>query len=148
MANPEIPTKRQRIVELRLDHPDWTLLEIANQAAARPSYVAQVLRKSGLLESYFDLYTTTGDLNSVYSPQFRGVLGFRDVGAARRSIARIDELYVHFERLGDRAGQHHAMVIALTGMNRARFSGKLDEAEIFRDWLLQRSAVNRLRRAA
>ncbi|MCI0485502.1 MAG: hypothetical protein L0229_02770, partial [Blastocatellia bacterium] len=57
------------------------------------------------------------------------------VEAAKQSVARIAELYEHFERIGDRAGQHHAEVLALTGRNRARWSGKAEEARIFEDWL-------------
>ena len=49
---------------------------------------------------------------------------------------RIDRLYRYFERLGDRAGQHHAEVFALTGRNRARWSGKKEEAEVFMNWLV------------
>jgi hypothetical protein len=71
----------------------------------------------------------------VYTRYFRNVLAFRNVEAARESVQRIDRLYNYFERLGDRAGQHQAMVMALTGKNRARWSGKLEESEVFSEWL-------------
>ena len=105
------------------------------QVKARPSYVAQVLQSAGHLDGYFDLYTTTGREQNVYTRYFRNVLHFRNPEAARESVARIDRLYNYFERLGDRAGQHQAMVLALTGKNRARWSGKPDESQIFSDWL-------------
>ena len=113
------------------------IAEIVRQVKARPSYVAQVLQSAGLLEGYFDLYTTTGREQNVYSRYFRNVLAFRNPEAARESVRRIDRLYNYFERLGDRAGQHQAMVLALTGKNRARWSGKAEEAQIFSEWLAQ-----------
>ena len=63
------------------------------------------------------------------------MLHFRNVEAARESVQRIDRLYNYFERLGDRAGQHQAMILALTGKNRARWSGKTEESQVFSDWL-------------
>jgi hypothetical protein len=111
------------------------VLEIARRVGARTSYVAQVLQQAGLLDGYFDLYTSTGKEQNIYSRFFRNVLSFKSVEAARESVTRIDSLYRFFEELGDRAGQHHAMVLALMGKNRARWSGKLDEAQVFSDWL-------------
>ena len=49
---------------------------------ARPSYVAQVLQQAGHLDGYFDLYTTTGREQNVYTRYFRNVLHFRNVEAA------------------------------------------------------------------
>ncbi|HEY1403735.1 MAG TPA: hypothetical protein VGB05_06380, partial [Pyrinomonadaceae bacterium] len=102
---------------------------------ARPSYVAQVLQSAGHLSGYFDLYTTTGREQNVYTRFFRNVLSFKTVEAARESVQKIDRLYNYFERLGDRAGQHQAMVLALTGKNRARWSGKHEESAVFNEWL-------------
>jgi hypothetical protein len=128
-------TKKDQI--LRLFRQGMTQLdEIARQVGTRPSYVASVLQAAGLLTGYFDLYTTTNRDQNSYSRFFRGALGFKSVDAARDSVRRIDELYRYFERLGDRAGQHHAEVLALTGRNRARWSGKKEEAEIFMHWLV------------
>ena len=111
------------------------IAEIVRRVKARPSYVAQVLQSAGHLEGYFDLYTTTGKEQNVYTRFFRNVLSFKTVEAARESVQRIDRLYNYFERLGDRAGQHQAMVLALTGKNRARWSGKQEEALVFSEWL-------------
>ena len=109
--------------------------QIVRHVAARPTYVAQVLQNAGLITGYFDLYTTTAREQNVYSRFFRNVLSFKTVEAARESVRKIDRLYNYFERLGDRAGQHQAMVLALTGKNRARWSGKQEEAQIFSEWL-------------
>ena len=111
------------------------IAQIVRRVGARPSYVAQVLQGAGLLTGYFDLYTTTAREQNVYTRFFRNVLSFKTVEAARESVRRIDRLYNYFERLGDRAGQHQAMVLALTGKNRARWSGKQEESEIFNEWL-------------
>ncbi len=111
------------------------IAQIVRRVAARPSYVAQVLQNAGRLTGYFDLYTTTAREQNVYTRFFRNVLSFRTVAAARESVEKIDRLYNYFERLGDRAGQHQAMVLALTGKNRARWSGKHEEAQVFSEWL-------------
>ena len=111
------------------------IAQIVRKVAARPSYVAQVLQGAGLLTGYFDLYTTTAREQNVYSRFFRNVLSFKTIESAKESVGRIDRLYNYFERLGDRAGQHQAMVLALTGKNRARWSGKQEESEVFNEWL-------------
>ena len=127
-------TKKEQIVSL-FESGTKDIAEIVRRVKARPSYVAQVLQQAGHLDGYFDLYTTTGREQNVYTRYFRNVLHFRNVEAARESVARIDRLYNYFERLGDRAGQHQAMILALTGKNRARWSGKAEESQIFSDWL-------------
>lgn len=127
-------TKKEQILGL-YEQGTTDIAEIVRQVKARPSYVAQVLQSAGHLEGYFDLYTTTRRDHNVYTRYFRNVLAFRSVDAARESVQRIDRLFNYFERLGDRAGQHQAMVLALTGKNRARWSGKLEEAQVFSDWL-------------
>lgn len=128
------PTKKDQV--LNLYHQGITdVAAIGRQTKIHPSYVAQVLRQAGLLTGYFDLYTSTNADQNVYSRFFRHVLSFKNVEAAKKSIDRIDSLYQYFEEIGDRAGQHQAMVLALTGKNRARWSGKHEEAKIFSDWL-------------
>lgn len=129
-------TKKELILEL-YEAGTTDIAEIVRRIHARPSYVAQVLQQAGHLEGYFDLYTTTGREQNVYTRYFRNVLAFRTVEAARESVGKIDRLYNYFERLGDRAGQHQAMVLALTGKNRARWSGKHEEANVFSEWLAQ-----------
>ena len=127
-------TKKEQILSL-YEGGTTDIAEIVRAVKARPSYVAQVLQTAGHLDGYFDLYTTTGREQNVYTRYFRNVLAFRNPEAARESVKRIDRLYNYFERMGDRAGQHQAMVLALTGKNRARWSGKTEEAQIFSEWL-------------
>lgn len=127
-------TKKEKILALYKEGVT-DIARISRETDARPSYVAQVLQGEGLISGYFDLYTTTGMEQNVYSRFFRNVLSFKTVDAARESVKKIDRLYNYFERLGDRSGQHQAMVIALIGKNRARWSGKKEEAEVFNEWL-------------
>ena len=127
-------SKKEQILAL-YEAGKTDVAEIVRLVRARPSYVAQVLQTAGHLTGYFDLYTTTGREQNVYTRFFRNVLSFKSPEAARESVEKIDRLYNYFERLGDRAGQHQAMVLALTGKNRARWSGKAEEAQIFSEWL-------------
>ena len=130
----ETRSKKEQILAL-YESGMTDIAQIVRRVTARPSYVAQVLQGAGLISGYFDLYTTTAREQNVYSRFFRNVLSFKTVEASRESVARIDRLYNYFERLGDRAGQHQAMVLALTGKNRARWSGKQEESEVFSEWL-------------
>jgi hypothetical protein len=114
--------------------------ELAMITGSRPSYVASVLQAADLVSGYFDLYTTTAHPMNVYSRFFAGKLGYKDEAKARESIKLIDRYYHQFELAGDRAGQHHALMMAMTMFNRARWTGKADEAEIFRQWLISRLA--------
>lgn len=127
-------TKKEQIIAL-FESGTTDIAAIVRQVAARPSYVAQVLQQAGYLTGYFDLYTTTAREQNIYSRFFRNVLSFKTVEASRESVQKIDRLFNYFERLGDRAGQHQAMVLALTGKNRARWSGKAEESQIFSEWL-------------
>jgi hypothetical protein len=118
--------------------------DLAMITGARPSYVASVLQAAGLMSGYFDLYTTTSHPMNVYSKFFAGKLGYKDEATARRSVEMIESYYRQFETAGDRAGQHHALMMAMTMFNRARWTRKSREAEIFRQWLLARLAEARL----
>ncbi len=127
-------SKKQQILDLYTEG-ETDLAALSRRVEARPSYIANVLQQAGLLTGYYDLYTTTAREQNIYSRFFRNVLSFKSIETAQASVRQIERLYNYFERLGDRAGQHQAMIIALTGKNRARWSGKHAEAQIFSDWL-------------
>jgi hypothetical protein len=112
--------------------------DLAMITRARPSYIASVLQEAGLMSGYFDLYTTTSHPMNVYSKFFAGRLGYRDEATARQSVELIERYYRQFETAGDRAGQHHALMMAMTMFDRARWTRKPREAEIFRQWLVAR----------
>jgi hypothetical protein len=109
---------------------------IAAISKARPSYVGSVLQKEGLIDNYYDLYTSTAYPMNVYSKHFRGKLGFKDVETARRGVETLESAYQYFAGIADRAGQHHSLEMGLTMLDRARWTGKLPEAEIYRQWLV------------
>jgi hypothetical protein len=134
-AGEEAASKKEQILALYhsgIEHVE----ELAMLTQSRPSYVGSVLQEEGLEEGYFDLYTSTAHPMNVYSKYFAGKLGFRDVETAEESVRTIDRLYRQFALARDRAGQHHALLMALTMYDRARWTGKEDEAEPFRRWLL------------
>src|SRR5215208_1155458 len=131
------PSKKDQIVSLFLSGMG-EVEDIAVITGARPSYVASVLQEAGLHSGYFDLYTSTSQPQNVYSKFFAGKLGFKDVETAAESVALIDRLYRQFEFAGDRAGQHHALSMALTMFDRARWTGKGREAGVFLNWLTAR----------
>src|SRR2546421_8578369 len=100
-------TKKEQILSL-YERGTRDIAEIVRRIKARPSYVAQVLQTAGHLDGYFDLYTTTGREQNVYTRYFRNVLHFRNVEAARESAAPIERLFNYFARLVDRAAHHPA----------------------------------------
>jgi hypothetical protein len=136
-AVPPRPSKKDQILSLFTsgitEVPDIALI-----THSRPSYVASVLTAAKLPVDYHDLYTTTSHPMNVYSKFFAGQLGFRDEAAARASVALIDHYYRQFALAEDRAGQHHALLMALTMFDRARWTDKPAEAAIFRRWLTDR----------
>ena len=131
------PSKKDQIIALFLSGMG-EVEDIAIITGSRPSYVGAVLQEAGLVSGYFDLYTSTAHPMNVYSKFFANKLSFRDEESARASVELIDRLHGQFEFAGDRAGQHHALSMALTMFDRARWTGKGREAEVFREWLMLR----------
>jgi hypothetical protein len=134
---PQRPSKKEQIISL-FSAGVGDVADIAMITASRPSYVSNVLSDAGLHHGYFDLYTSTNQPMNVYSKFFASTLGFKDQEAARRSVELIDRLHRQFELAGDRAGQHHALLMALTMFDRARWTNKMAEADVFRCWLIDR----------
>jgi hypothetical protein len=130
-------SRKDQIIALYLSGMN-EIEDLAIITGARPSYVGSVLQESGLVKGYFDLYTSSAHPMNVYSKFFANKLGFKDVEKARESVELIDRLYHQFEYAQDRAGQHHALSMALVMFDRARWTGKGREADIFRHWLLAR----------
>ena len=130
-------TKKEQILSL-FNAGITDIGDLALITHSRPSYVASVLQNAELLTGYFDLYTTSTKPMNVYSKFFAGNLGYRDEETAHESADLIDYYYRQFRTAGDRAGQHHALMVAMTLFNRARWSKKSREAEVFRQWLRER----------
>lgn len=130
-------SKKEQIVALYLS--GMTEIEdLAIITGSRPSYVGSVLQEEGLVKAYFDLYTSSSHPMNVYSKFFAGKLKFKDEEAARQGVNQINRVYKQFALAQDRAGQHHALVMALTMFDRARWTGKGREAEIYRKWLAEK----------
>jgi hypothetical protein len=122
--------------------------DLAMITKSRPSYVAAVLQEAELLSGYFDLYTTSAHPMNVYSKFFAKRLGYKDEETAKHSVELIDNYHRQFELAGDRAGQHHALLMALMMFDRARWTNKEREADIFRRWLVDRLSESRPESAA
>jgi hypothetical protein len=136
-AEPQPPSKKEQILSLYANGIT-EVPDIAYITQSRPSYVASVLRDAELVTDYHDLYTSTRQPMNAYSKFFAGQLGFRDEETARASVGLIDRHYRQFGLAQDRAGQHHALLMALTMFDRARWTNKPGEADIFRCWLVER----------
>lgn len=132
-----IQTKKDMILSL-FENGTTEIEAIAAISGAKPSYVGSVLQKEGLIDNYFDLYTSTNYPMNIYSKHFRGKLGFKDVETARAGVRSLEQAYRYFDGHQDRAGQHHALEMGLMMLNRARWTGKLEEAEIYRRWLVSK----------
>ncbi|MGI8997527.1 MAG: hypothetical protein ACR2GW_12750 [Pyrinomonadaceae bacterium] len=139
-------SKKEQIISLYFS--GMTEIEdLALITASRPSYVGSILQEAGLKPGYFDLYTSSAHPMNVYSKFFAKRLGFKDEEIARQSVDVIDNLHRQFALAGDRAGQHHALMMALVMFDRARWTGKGPEAGIFREWLMARLEEADLTRA-
>src|SRR5215218_5554606 len=138
-----IETKEKRVIQSKKDmilslfgSGIKEIEAISAISGAKPSYVGSVLQREGLIDNYFDLYTSTAQPMNIYSKHFTGKLGFKDVESATRSVEVLDDAYRYFDHIQDRAGQHHALEMGLTMLDRARWTGKLEEAEVYRRWLV------------
>jgi hypothetical protein len=136
-GRPRPPSKKDQILTLYSGGIN-EVQDLAIITNTRPSHVAAVLEQAKLLPGYFDLYTTTAKPMNIYSKFFARKLGFKDPETARASVELIDRYYRQFGLAGDRAGQHHALLMALTMFDRARWTGKGAEADVFRQWLMAR----------
>jgi hypothetical protein len=130
----------KKSLALSLHNAGYTVEAIAQALDTSPSYIANVVAAAGRTPDYHDLYVSTAALSG-YAKQFQGVLRFKDVETARKSVQRLDEMYRAFVQQGDRRGQHHAQLLALIGKNRAEGIGKYEEAQVFANWLRAHLAV-------
>ena len=133
----EVQSKKEMILSL-FANGTTEIETIAAISGAKPSYVGSVLHQAGLIDNYFDLYTSTNYPMNIYSKHFRGKLGFKDIETARRSVRNLEESYRYFDKLQDRAGQHHTLEMGLTMLDRARWTNKLAEAEVYRLWIVNK----------
>lgn len=124
------PSRKEQIISL-YESGVTEVDEICRRARVRPSYVAQVLQAAG----HMDRWSTSE--HNIYSRFFRNVVSLKSVEEAEESCVKLTRTFDYFERLGDRAGQHQAMVVALDGMNRSRWAGNYEVARVYGRWLRQ-----------
>ena len=65
-----VQTKKEMILSL-YEKGTTEIETIAAISGAKPSYVGSVLQKEGLIDNYFDLYTSTNYPMNVFSRQTR-----------------------------------------------------------------------------
>jgi hypothetical protein len=69
----QTPIQSKKDMILSLYNSGTTEVEaIAAVSGAKPSYVGSVLHQAGLIDNYFDLYTSTNYPMNIYSKHFRG----------------------------------------------------------------------------
>lgn len=137
VAKPRSRSKKAQILSLYTEGVT-DIRELSEVTGARASYIATVLQESGLLPGYFDLYTHSEHPMNVYSQFFSGRVGFKDEAIAKAGVDLLETFYQQFEKDHDRAGQHHALSVALTMFDRARWCGKVREGDCYRRWLLSK----------
>jgi hypothetical protein len=136
LARAKSPTKKEQILAA-WESGDKDIRLLALDLDSTPSYVASVLQKSGFIEGYNDLYTSSRTALNIYAQDLGESIGFKDLEAAHHGVAKLEEAYHGLGEMKDRAGQHHFMALALIMFNRARFSRKLAEANLYREWLMK-----------
>jgi hypothetical protein len=136
MRKPEVSKKMtKKQLALEMSAQGVGVQTIAQVLRTDPAYVANSLIGAGTIPAYTDLYTSTGTQNP-YAAALAGVLRFRDIEATRECLLRMEEMYQRYAQARDRRGMHQVHVLALTGYNRAMGIGKLEQARLFRQWLI------------
>jgi hypothetical protein len=117
--------KRAELLRLWRSEGQRDLASLTVLLRARPASIVRALQEEG------ELSETVSAEQLVYARYFRGVLRTDNRRWVVDTIIRLQRLWMYFERLGDRTGQHQVMVMALTGFNRLRWAGRTEEAELF-----------------
>ncbi|MEM2924079.1 MAG: hypothetical protein QXJ68_00100 [Methanocellales archaeon] len=105
---PEKPSKKARIIEMAKQTNDIQL--IAKTLNTTPSYVKTIIRRASAAPK-----NAVSFRQEELSLMFDGILKFKTLELARKSVNRLDELY----HSGDNTVKGLALFVALTGFNRA-----------------------------
>ena len=91
MKNSDQKRVTKKMLAVEMYQKGMNVIMIAELLRTEPSYVANALIERGFAPSYADLYTSTGPQNE-YATLFKGMGGlrFKNVDAARQSVARIE----------------------------------------------------------
>ena len=130
-------------------------------------YIASILRTAGHEVRYEDRYSDPV-MPEPYATQLKGVLEFRDLASAEKSLLRLDAIYHEYTRAMDRVGSKLVHALIMKGKLRARslaanprvqarkrqekqeiaswFQVWLENPELFADWLELRKASDEFHR--
>lgn len=97
--------------------------KLGPQGETTPSYIANVLIEAGKDVRYRDILVKR-KADDRYAELFEGVLSFKSLEAAEKSLREIDQLYHKFKAEGDRVGMARAQLLATTGWRRASIMAK------------------------
>ena len=136
MKENPLPSKKELILQI-YEEKGFTVvgreeIELINQALSErlgprgettPSYIANVLIEAGKDVRYQDIMVTRR-ADDRYGELFEGVVAFKNLEAAERSLREINRLYHKFKADGDIVGMARTKLLATTGWRRASIMAK------------------------
>jgi hypothetical protein len=130
-------------------------------------YIAAVLRGAGYEVRYEDRYSDPV-MPEPYASRLKGVLGFRDLASAERSLLQLDAIFREYSNAADRLGARLVRALVTKGKLRARslaanprvearkrqekqeiarwFQVWLETPDLFADWLALRKSSDEFRK--
>jgi len=136
MKENALPSKKELILQICMEKGFTVVrreeIELIKRALAErigprgettTSYIANVLIEAGKDVRYRDILVKRR-ADDRYSERFKGVLGFKNLEVAERSLREIDRLYQKFREEGDRVGMARTKLLATTGWRRASIMAK------------------------
>lgn len=136
MKDTPVPSKKELIIQI-CEEKGFTVvrrkeIELINRALRErlgprgettASYIANVLIETGKDVRYRDILVKRR-ADDRYAQFFEGVLSFKSLETAEKSLREIDQLYHKFKAEGDRVGMARAQLLATTGWRRASIMAK------------------------
>lgn len=111
-------SKKAQIIEMAKQTDDIEL--IARTFNTNVSYVRTIIRRAGSASGAAADSDIAAKQEAELSLMFDGILRFKTIELARKSVNRLDELY----HSGDRTVKGLALFVALTGLNKAKTISK------------------------
>ena len=130
-------------------------------------YIASILREAGYEVQYEDRYSDPV-MPEPYANRLKGVLEFRDLASAERSLLRLDAIFRKYSSAADRLGTTMVRALVKKGKLRARslaanprvqaqkrqekqeiaswFQVWLETPDLFADWLALRKSSDEFRK--
>lgn len=95
----------------------------ASNGVTSLSYIASVLRESGITVDYQDRFTNSA-MEEPYASRLKGKLQFRDLASAENSLRALYEIYTEYREASDREGTGLVRSLVIRGKVRARILGR------------------------